>query len=88
MKLSDAILKGMERFPRQAVGEFQEGDDAACAIGCANWAIYGNANVWITEEIREVHEAFIEAYECSIFEANDSGLLREDIVGMLQAIGE
>lgn len=87
MKLSDAILKGMERFPRQAVGAFQEGEDAACVNGCANWALTGRA-IGIAAWVHEGAAKFEAEYGCALAEMNDAGTLREDIVGMLQAIGE
>ena len=44
MKLSEAIRKGIEQFPEKAVGVLFENENAACALGCAIYGRYGQAN--------------------------------------------
>lgn len=86
MKFSDAALIGMERFPEQAIGFFQKGDKAACIGGCINWALTGDAFdavCWRRPEWMK----FTKFYGESPAGVNNSGVLREDIVGMMQAIG-
>lgn len=81
MKLSDAILKGMERFPLKAEGVlWDKKKGAACVMGCAYEVGY--------KGVAPVNSRFIEEFGIGITEANDGGLMREEIVGMLQAIGE
>lgn len=96
MKLSDAILKGMERFPDQNKdGAYFGAGNSACAMGCAFWAYAG-------EEVTEcgavfdvaqefcipIESKFFDQFGVSIIQANDQGIPREDIAGMLKAIGE
>lgn len=88
MKLSEAILNGMERFPKQAFGVYQEGRDAACVLGCANYAVSGDPWDWSFSNWWRARLEFMQAYGLDLVEANDMGFLREEIVGMLQAIGQ
>ena len=40
MKLSEAILLGMKKYPKKAVGKFYRDSDKACALGCADGATW------------------------------------------------
>lgn len=96
MKLSDAILKGMERFPKQMRGKFfNKHKTAACVMGCAIWAVAGEkgiedfalqSNVW--ERFEAADTNFYGEFGARISTLNDEMFLREDIAGMLKAIGE
>lgn len=88
MKMSAAILKGMERFPKMAIGSLQDGKIAACAIGCVNYAVTNDAYDWPNGHWEEQRQNFEEAFGMDIVTANNRGILREDIAGMLMAIGE
>ena len=96
MKLSAAILKGMERFPKKAVGQnFSADEKGACALGCALWAIGGDdalfscaARAKARNETYEAELRFQREYSIGVSQANDHGIPREDIAGMLMAIGE
>lgn len=44
MKLSEAIRKGIEQFPEQAIGVLFENGNAACALGCAIYGRYEQDN--------------------------------------------
>lgn len=39
VKLSEAITEGIKAYPEKAIGQFYEGDNKACAIGCAKYAV-------------------------------------------------
>ena len=86
MKMSEAILKGMERFPVQAFGSYSDGDNAACAMGCANWAM----NVLAAETIElRMADKFLFEYGIGPYELNDIYKFpRDEIAGMFAAIGE
>ena len=89
MKMSEAILRGMERFPVQAFGAYWKGDDAACAIGCGNWAMTGFTapldNIW--EEM--LSDKFLIEYGIGPYELNDMYEFPRDVIaGMFAAIGE
>ena len=94
MNLSDAILRGMERFPMQARGNWFD-RNSACAMGCALWAIGGDAVIsnpdsraaaWLKFE--RAYQKFVDSFGEQIAWLNDKGIPREDIAGMLKAIGE
>lgn len=100
MKMSEAILKGMERFPENSVGTFVHilPDDSygqrACAVGCANYAVSGNpitpaSELNLKREARwyEPAIAFHNEYGLGIEDASDAGIPRDVIAGMLAAIG-
>lgn len=89
MKMSEAILIGMEQFPEQAREVFQDGPMSACAWGCANWALTGfTGDPYGKVPWNDAINHFRDEYGCSVGDANDHGLSREDIAGMLMAIGE
>lgn len=85
MKVSEAILKGMERFPKQAFGQYQKGNDAACVLGCANWALTGHAD----DHNFRYSDIFRREYSVSPSELNDLHHFPRDVIaGMFAAIGE
>lgn len=88
MKMSKAILKGMERFPKKAIGSFQVGDDSACVMGCANWTMTGDARI-IFPGFRSARIKFYEAFEMCPETLNDAHHFPRDVIaGMFAAIGE
>jgi len=94
LKISDAILKGMRRFPKQAIGELQDGKFAACVMGCANFGATGDATNWPYQVGRVSYHGWekeLSKFHCQYgvlpFELNNREVSREDIVGMFQAIG-
>lgn len=86
MKMSEAILKGMERYPDPA-GAAWNGKNGACAIGCANFAVNGHPHKYC-DKWDAVNYKFMESFGIGVIEANDRHICREDIAGMLMAIGE
>ena len=87
MKMSEAILKGMERFPRNAIGMFQNGQNAACVMGCANWAITGYAEIWHSPWA-DIAEEFEYQYGVHPADLSNAHVPRDVIAGMFAAIGE
>ena len=88
MKLSEAILRGCELAPRQISGAYLDARGGACALGAA----YLGLNMHpqhnrLPDWVDKVDDAFCEAFGASIATANDCGISREDIAGMLMAIG-
>jgi len=92
MKMSTAMLKGYARVGKQARGRFYIGDatkpSAVCALGAVSLGLHGTATDYCHAlDGDSATRAFCHAYGVSIPQANDLGLMIEEIAGMLQAIG-
>lgn len=92
MRLSEAIRKGIERFPEKTIGANSRGDKKACADGCARFAYTGDPNGRGDSDMPQDYIkgwfAFLDAYGYNIIAANDRyDLPREEIVRMLEEIG-
>lgn len=90
MKLSEAIKKGIARYPNPTVGANQRGDDKACVDGCAHYGYTGNA--WapfdsLPKEYSDGFNAFEKHYGKNMIAANDlEEVTREEIVAILEEI--
>lgn len=87
MKVSEAILKGMERLPKQAFGVYQRGEHAACVMGCANYAATGKTFGLLMWD--DALSKFHMAYGIGAITLHDHYRFPRDVIaGMFAAIGE
>ena len=94
-KLSYAILKGIEKYPKQCFDIYVTAEkDAACAIGGA-MSVYKISPFTMPPSWCEAIDKFEEEYGISVYLANDGydpedicnePISREDIAGMFKAI--
>lgn len=88
MKLSEAILKGCEMYPEQRKrAYFGKDGQSACALGAAMGAVGVKKWESAPRDWWYASMDFNKEYGFFPTELNDRGMSREDIAGMLMAIG-
>lgn len=63
MKLSDAILKGIQRFPKQSKENYfgvVDGEMGACVLGCAIYGEFDCQEGYMIDELVEMHPELME----------------------------
>ena len=85
MRPSEAMMAGIERFPKNSIHSFGDGADKACAIGCMNWAY--NGCTFSSNKVPSIFAGFSDEAAIPIMELSDAGVPREMIAGMLAGYG-
>lgn len=99
MKVSKAMLKGLEQVSGQATETFYNAvNNKACALGCAYIGLgvdkavlmYSDApSKDVADQVGSAAEKYVDAYRTTISADNDLyGLTVERIAARLEAIGE
>lgn len=91
-KVSEAMRKGLARFPKKASAEFYGKDDeSACALGAIFYGFgYRSLDKMpedLAKHIADAQDAYRLRHRCFMDEHNDLGVSRERILERLEELG-